>query len=190
MQFPPIHLASRSPRRKQLLEALGFEVILVDVDYEEKVSEQIPTIEVSRYHAIQKARSVVQHINDEDIILAADTTVLLENRIFHKPKDQQDAFNILEALSGRKHQVITGVCIKYGAKEINFSECADVYMAKMTSEEMLYYIDQYKPYDKAGSYGIQEWIGLAKIEKIEGSYFNIVGLPTHRVYQEIQNILQ
>ena len=109
MQFPPIHLASRSPRRKQLLEALGFEVILVDVDYEEKVSEQIPTIEVSRYHAIQKARSVVQHINDEDIILAADTTVLLENRIFHKPKDQQDAFNILEALSGRKHQVITGV---------------------------------------------------------------------------------
>lgn len=190
MQFPSIHLASRSPRRKQLLEALGFEVILVDVDYEEKLSEQIPNIEVSRYHALQKARSVIQQLNDKDIIVAADTIVLQGNRIFHKPKDQQDAFNILEALSGRKHQVITGVCIKQGAKEINFSECSEVYMDKMTNEEILYYIDQYKPFDKAGSYGIQEWIGLAKIKKIEGSYFNIVGLPTHRVYREIQNILQ
>lgn len=180
-------LASKSPRRSFLLKQAGFEfeVNAVDID-EENYPKDLPVEEVAPYLAQQKARAAKHFITHNEIIIASDSVVIIDNEIFGKPVDYQDAVRILRALSGRMHRVITGVCLLSADKEDVFSDVAKVYFEELNNEEIEYYIHSYQPYDKAGAYAIQEWIGLCKISKIEGTYANIMGLPVHLVYQKLK----
>jgi septum formation protein len=189
INLPFVLLASKSPRRRQLLEAMGCSFKIVEQDIEESFPENIPKSEVPVYLAQQKAAAVREHLQADTIILASDTIVLQDDTIFHKPKNYEDALRILRALSGRQHRVITGVCLLGVDKQISFSDTAYVHFAPISEEEMNYYITTYQPYDKAGAYAIQEWIGLAKVIKIEGTYNTIVGLPTQKVYEALREIM-
>ena len=182
---PSILLASKSPRRKQLLSALGFEYEIVTQDVEESFPDDLPKPEVPAYLARKKAQSVQQYLQKGKVILASDTIVLMDDTIYHKPKDYEDAVRILSELSGKVHQVITGVCLLGEDKEVTFSDVANGHFSPLSAADIDYYINTFQPYDKAGAYAIQEWIGLAKIVKIEGSYNSIVGLPTQKVYEEL-----
>ncbi len=186
VNLPMVLLASKSPRRRQLLEALGCSFRVVEQDIEETFPDDLAKSEVPVYLAEQKAKSVQEQLQTGTVILASDTIVLQENTIFHKPKDYEDALRILRCLSGRQHDVITGVCLLGVDKTIRFSDTTRVHFAPLSEEEMDYYIRTFKPYDKAGAYAIQEWIGLAKIIKIEGTYNTIVGLPTQKVYEALK----
>ncbi|MGH1339531.1 MAG: Maf family nucleotide pyrophosphatase [Aureispira sp.] len=186
IKLPTVLLASKSPRRSQLLKALGCSFQVVEQNIEESFPDDLPNSEVPIYLAEQKAASVREQLQPGTVILASDTIVLQDDTIFHKPKDYEDALRILRALSGRQHEVITGVCLLGGDKQISFSDTARVHFAPLSEEEMDYYVRTFQPYDKAGAYAIQEWIGLAKIIKIEGTYNTIVGLPTQKVYEALQ----
>lgn len=180
-------LASKSPRRSFLLKQAGFEfeVNAVDID-EDNYPRDLPVAEVAAYLAREKAQAAKHFITNDEIIIASDSVVILDNEIFGKPSDYNDALRILRALSGRMHLVITGVCLLSTEKEEVFSEVAKVYMEELSDEEIDYYIHTYQPYDKAGAYAIQEWIGLCKVSKIEGTTSNIMGLPIHLVYQKLR----
>ena len=181
-----IILASQSPRRKQLLEwaEIHFEVLVKET--EEIFPESLPISEVPVYIARQKALAIKNEANAHRIILAADTVVVLNNQIIGKPKDRKDALQILSALSGNHHQVITGVVIMKGGKEIAFSQNTDVKFHHLTGDQLSFYVDKYKPYDKAGAYAIQEWIGVVGIETINGDFYNVMGLPVSRVVSELE----
>lgn len=183
----PIILASQSPRRSFLLKQAGFEfeVKPVDID-EEDYPADLPVDEVASYLAHQKALAAKPFLQNDEIILTADSVVILNNEIYGKPVDRADAVRILRALSGNMHRVITGVCLLAHEREVVFADEARVYFDELSDAEIDYYIDNYKPFDKAGAYAIQEWIGLCKISKIEGTYANIMGLPVQRVYEELQ----
>lgn len=183
---PSILLASKSPRRKQLLTELGFDFEVVLQDVEENFPDDLDKKEVPAFLAKKKAAAVQKHLSKGKVILASDTIVLMEDTIYHKPKNYEDAVRILTDLSGKVHQVITGVCLLSLDKEVVFSDTAHVHFAPLSPSEIDYYITTYKPYDKAGAYAIQEWIGLAKIEKINGAYNSIVGLPTQKVYEALR----
>lgn len=182
---PSILLASKSPRRKQLLAELGFKFEVVTQNVEENFPDSLPKAEVPAFLAQKKAVAVRPHLEAGKIILASDTIVLMNDTIYHKPKNYEDATRILRELSGNVHQVITGVCLLSLEKEVVFSDIANVHFSPLSEEEIDYYISNYQPYDKAGAYAIQEWMGLAKIQKIEGSYNTIVGLPTQKVYEAL-----
>lgn len=181
-----IILASTSPRRSFLLQQAGFEFEVQATDVDESYPHDLPVDEVPSYLARKKAYAAQHFIKKDEIILAGDSVVIVENEIFGKPTDYDDAVRILSALSGRMHRVITGVCLLSKDKEDVFSDVAKVYFDELKEEEIHYYIEHYKPYDKAGAYAIQEWIGLCKISKIEGTYANIMGLPVHLVYQRLK----
>ncbi len=186
-----IILASQSPRRKQLLEwaEVPFEIIIVTTD--ENYPDTLPVQEVAVYIAKHKAIAVKATLNSDyknRTILAADTIVVLNERIIGKPKDRQDAIEILEALSGNHHKVITGVVILNGEKEIAFANVTDVLFHPLTSSQIEFYVDKYKPYDKAGAYAIQEWIGVIGIQSISGDFYNVMGLPVSRVVQELEKL--
>ncbi len=183
-------LASKSPRRKEILENLGitFEIIVKD-GIDETIPDGINNETAAVYLSEKKAKSYTEHICENTILITADTIVCLDDEILTKPKNYDDAFRILSILSGRKHKVITGVCIRLLNKQISFADTTYVYFKKLTNEEIDYYIKNYKPYDKAGAYGIQEWIGYIGIEKIEGSYFNVVGLPINKIYKTLNKLL-
>ncbi len=183
-----IILASQSPRRKQLLEwaEVAFEVIVKET--EETFPESLPIPDVPVYIARQKALAIKNEANGHRIILAADTVVVLNNRIIGKPKDRKDALQILSALSGNHHQVITGVVLIKGDKEITFSQNTDVKFHHLTIDQLSFYVDKYKPYDKAGAYAIQEWIGVVGIETINGDFYNVMGLPVSRVVRALEEI--
>ncbi len=184
--YPLILLASKSPRRKELLTQLGFDFEIVLQEVEEVFPDDLPKKNVPEYLAKLKANGIKSHLRKNTVILASDTVVLLDNCIYHKPKDYDDAVRILTELSGKSHEVITGVCLMSQDKCITFSDTAKVFFAPLSKEEIDFYIQKYQPFDKAGAYAIQEWIGLAKIEKIEGTYNTIVGLPTQKVYEAIR----
>lgn len=185
-----ILLASKSPRRKQLLEQLGYQIELVHQDIEEIFPENLPIPQVPVYLAELKARAVKQALqNDDDIIIASDTIVAMNGEIYHKPTDFADGQRILRALQGKTHQVITGVFFLTTEIYSQLTDVAHVTFASMSDAEIDFYLHKYKPYDKAGAYAIQEWVGLAKIQKIEGSYATVMGLPTHLVYDFIENRL-
>jgi septum formation protein len=181
-----IVLASDSPRRQYLLKELGLKFRTVK---RPSIKEEYPfglsCTEIPVYLAKLKAYSCAELIKSDTILITADTVVCLNDEILGKPKDYSDALCILKKLSGNKHQVITGICIKSVNKETTFYSKSDVYFRILTDAEIEYYIKLYKPFDKAGSYGIQEWIGYIGIERIEGSYFNIMGLPTEEFYSEL-----
>ncbi len=164
-----ILLASKSPRRSQLLKEAGFTFEVVSLNVDESYPNDMPVDEVAEFLARKKARAAVGYIKENEIVLAADSVVILGETIFGKPTDYQDAVKILRALSGKMHRVITGVCLKTKEKERSFSGLSKVFFDELSEEEIEYYIKNYHPYDKAGAYAIQEWIGLCKIKKIEGS---------------------
>jgi septum formation protein len=181
-----ILMASKSPRRRQLLELAGIPFELRSQDVDEDFPENMPAKEVAPYLAQKKARAAVHLLeSDRQILLTADSVVILDGRIFNKPADRGEAQNMLGQLSGRRHTVITGVCLRSRSREEVLSGVSQVYFNTLTKEEIDFYIDQYQPFDKAGSYAIQEWIGLCKIKRIEGTYANIMGLPVDLVYEAL-----
>ena len=180
-----IILASGSPRRQQFLKELDIDFEIQLKDIEEIYPEHLQAEEITNFLAKLKAAAFEENLGKNDILLTSDTIVWLNNKALGKPKDYEDAFQMITEMSGKTHKVITSVCIKNTEKEVVFFEETLVTFAKLSSDEIAYYLNKYKPYDKAGSYGIQEWIGLVAIEKIEGSYANVVGLPTHRLYEEL-----
>jgi septum formation protein len=169
-------LASQSPRRKQLMSMaeLVFDIIIADVD--ETNPPGMPGEEVPAFLARKKADAIA-HLAPDALIIAADTIVLLDDKILGKPTDAENAVEILLMLSGRMHRVITGVSMRNKEKEITFSVVTEVYFRELTTEQIRHYVDAYRPYDKAGAYAIQEWIGVTGIEKINGDYYNVMGLP-------------
>lgn len=182
-----IVLASNSTRRKELLTMAGFEFVVKSKNVEENHPDGMKQEEIPVHLAQKKAKAFLQEIAEDEIIIGADTIVLLNGKIYEKPTDREDAIIMLTALSGQMHEVITGVCILSKQKEILFSETTKVYFNELKNEEIQFYVDKYKPFDKAGSYACQEWIGAVAIKKFEGDYFNVVGLPINRVYQELKN---
>ena len=167
-----IVLGSKSPRRQELLQSIisDFEVITKDI--EEIIPETIQTKDAAKYLAQLKASAYQDEIESGKTIITSDTIVLLDSTILGKPKDAKDAFEMLSTLSGKEHKVITGVCIKNRDKEILFDETTKVYFKELSKDEINHYIDKYQPFDKAGAYGIQEWIGMIGVEKIEGCFYN------------------
>lgn len=188
----PIILASQSPRRKQLLEwaEVAFEIIIKETD--ESYPENLPVDEVAIHIARNKALAVQSFIANENksskIILAADTIVVLNNEIIGKPKDRADAINILQKLSGQNHKVITGVVILSPGKETAFADITEVAFHSLSEEQIIFYVDKYAPYDKAGAYAIQEWIGVVGIKSVSGDFYNVMGLPVSRVVQALGKI--
>ena len=182
-----IVLASNSPRRKELLTRLGipFEVrVMQDID--ESYPETIPVSEVALHIAGKKADAYREVMGEDELIITADTVVIVGEEILGKPTDAADAARMLRALSGRTHQVTTGVCMVARDQDRRFSVTTDVTFKQLTPEEISYYIDTFKPYDKAGAYGIQEWIGCIGVTGLNGSYYNVMGLPIQRIYQVLK----
>jgi len=184
-----IILASQSPRRKQLLEwaEVPFEIVIKETD--ERFPPGLEPEEVAVYIARNKAIAVQQERSDEEVILAADTIVVLGDNIIGKPVHREDAVSILLALSGSTHKVITGVVIRKGATEIAFADVTSVEFHNISVSEIEFYVDKYKPYDKAGAYAIQEWIGVVGIKSINGDFYNVMGLPVSRVVRELHKII-
>lgn len=182
-----IILASNSPRRKELLAGLGveFDVRLID-GIDETYPDDIESHDVAEYIAKKKADAYKQSIASNELIITADTIVILDDEIFGKPLNADDAYTMLQKLSGKTHQVITGVCLLTKNEQRVFRVTTDVTFKELEMEEIKYYVDNYKPYDKAGAYGIQEWIGYIGVTSLNGSYFNVVGFPVQRIYTELQ----
>ena len=184
-----IILASRSPRRQQLLRELGLKFDIVLKEYEENYPDGLNGEEIARYVAYGKAVTFREDISENEIVITADTIVWCNNKVLGKPVNYEDAVTILKEISGKTHEVITGVSILSKSKEVTFSDSTKVTFDTLTDEEISYYIEKCKPYDKAGAYGIQEWIGIVACTHIDGSYFNVVGLPVQRLYKELQNFI-
>ena len=184
-----IILASQSPRRKQLLEwaEIPFDVLIKETD--ESYPENLSIEEIAIHIARNKALAVKRSGNINIPILAADTIVVLQNEIIGKPKDREDAIKILSALSGKQHKVITGVVILNRKKELSFSETTEVQFHDLTLSQIEFYVDNYKPYDKAGAYAIQEWIGVVGIKSVKGDFYNVMGLPVSRVVKQLADML-
>lgn len=180
-----IVLVSQSPRRRELLKGLELEFECTSVDTDESYPASLKDGEIPMYIAEQKADAYLPQMADNTLAITADTVVLINGSVLGKPKCRQEAVDMLHTLSGNAHQVITGVCIFTKGKRKTFSVLTDVQFTTLTDAEIEHYIDTYKPFDKAGSYGVQEWIGYVGIEKITGSYFNVMGLPVQRLYKEL-----
>ena len=183
-----IILASQSPRRKQLLEWAEFPFDIVVKETDESYPENVSMDEIAVHIARNKALAIKSTVDVSLPILAADTIVVLEGLIIGKPKDREDAVNILSSLSGKQHQVITGVVILHNEKEMAFAETTEVFFHELSRAQIEFYIDNYKPYDKAGAYAIQEWIGVVGIKNIHGDFYNVMGLPVSRVVQALQSL--
>ena len=184
-------LASASPRRRQLLAECGLQFTLADkFECDEHYPATMPSVEVAEYLSQLKSNAYPKELNAKDILLTADTIVVVDNTILGKPADREDAVAMLRMLSGRKHTVITGVTMRTEAYCKSFSVASTVSFRELTTEEIDYYIDTYHPFDKAGAYGIQEWIGYVAIEGIDGSFFNVMGLPVQRLYVELSDFIE
>lgn len=184
-------LASHSPRRRQLLEGTGLEYTLADAyECDERYPADTPATEVAPYLSGLKSRSYPQQLADNDILITADTTVVVGDRVLGKPADRDEAMAMLRLMSGREHTVVTGVTLRSAHATRTFKAETSVYFRQMSNEEIAYYVDTYRPCDKAGAYGIQEWIGYVAIERIEGSFYNVMGLPVQRLYTELNDFIE
>jgi septum formation protein len=182
-----IILASQSPRRQELLRGLNIPYEVKVIDVEETYPKNLFGVDIPMYLAEKKANAFNGMMLKNTMLITADTIVWHEGKVFGKPTDRKNAEMMLKALSGKTHQVITGVCISTVHKRKVFSVISDVRFASLNSSEIDYYLENYQPYDKAGAYGVQEWIGFVGVEFIEGSYFNVMGLPVQRLYNELKN---
>ncbi|MDR1336772.1 MAG: Maf-like protein [Tannerella sp.] len=185
-----IILASHSPRRRELLSGLGidFEVRVIP-GIDESYPDGLPPAEIPCYIARKKADAYRTDMKENELIITADTVVILDNGILEKPRDRDDAIRMLHRLAGRTHEVVTGVVISTGDRQSAFSVTSAVDFAALTDEEIRYYVDTFQPYDKAGAYGIQEWIGYIGVQGIRGSFYNVMGLPVQRLYRELKKYL-
>ena len=183
-------LASGSPRRHELLRGPGIEFTIdTENSFREEYPPELHHTKIPQYLAIGKSHGFHRPLSENEILITADTMVLCGNDIMGKPKSRTEAMAMLKELQENRHTVLTGVCIRSAAKERAFTCSSTVWFGKLTNEEIEYYIDNYKPYDKAGSYGVQEWIGYVAIKGIEGSYFNVMGLPVQRLYTELKRFV-
>ena len=184
-----IVLASNSPRRKELLSGLGIQYEVKTLpDIDESYPEGLDGLEIPAFIARSKADAYRSVMQPDELIITADTIVWLDGKVMGKPRDAEEAREMLRALSGQTHQVITGVCLTTPTYQKAFATLTDVTFATLSEEEIAYYVDRYSPMDKAGSYGIQEWIGFIGVESISGSYFNVMGLPIQRLYTELTKL--
>lgn len=182
-----IILASNSPRRKELFSGLNFDYEVKTLpDIDESFPAHLHGEDIAIYIAQEKANAYTDYMGDNTLLITADTIVLLDGKMYGKPQDKEEAKQMLRELSGRTHEVITGVCITSKEKQRAFGVSSEVRFATLDQDEIEYYVNKYKPFDKAGAYGIQEWIGYVAVEYISGSYFNIMGLPIQRLYQELK----
>ncbi len=184
MQYK-ILLGSQSPRRKELLQKMDIKFKSISIEGDESYPDILPVTEVPEYLAIKKSLAF-NKLKKDEMLITADTIVVLEGQILGKPKNKTDAQKMLKALSGKKHVVITGVCLRTKKDILTFADISEVYFKKLKNKDIKYYIEHYKPFDKAGAYGIQEWIGITGIKKIKGSYYNIMGLPTAKLMDYIK----
>lgn len=186
-----IVLASQSPRRQQLLKELGlpFEVRL-NGEVNESYPSNMGYLDIPVYLAQKKIEPVVATLANNEILIASDTIVWCKGKVLGKPVNRQDAIDMLTELSGANHSVVTGVAITDGKRVQTFSSVTEVYFRSLSDSEKSYYVDNFKPFDKAGAYGIQEWIGYVAVERIEGSYFNVMGLPVQKLYSELLSFLE
>ena len=183
-----IILGSASPRRRELLASLDVEFTVEPVKgVDETAPTDMPAMEIPEFLSRKKASAYP--LSDKQMLITADTLVISDNKPLGKPVDAEDARHILRSISGKTHQVVTGVCISTTAKTVSFSAVTDVTFSALTDDEIDYYIKNYKPFDKAGAYGIQEWIGAIAVSNINGSYYNVMGLPLHRLYVELKKFL-
>lgn len=185
-----IILASKSPRRQELLRNLGVDFEIRTKDTEEGFPEDMLPEEIPVFLSKKKAAAMIETLQPNEILITADTIVCIENEILNKPQNRNEAIVMIEKLNGRSHFVYTGVCIASANGEVAFSDKSKVVFSKLNREEIEYYVDAYKPFDKAGAYGIQEWIGYAGIEKIEGSFYTVMGLPTQKLYVELKKFIE
>ena len=179
-------LASNSPRRKELLTQLGYQFDIVKIDVDESYPSDLKPHEIAEYVSAKKAKAF--NVNENEILLTSDTIVALDQKILLKPKDENEAFEMIKSLSGKVHQVYTAFTLKTVDSEISKTSKTDVEFSEISDEEIKFYIKTYKPFDKAGSYGIQEWLGMAKIKNISGSFYSVMGLPVDLVYEELKKL--
>jgi len=184
-----IILGSASPRRKELLSDIGLKFSIQTTDKEEGYPTNLKEHEIAEFLAKQKAKFLSENLSKTDLLITADTIVSFKGKLLNKPKNKEEAFNTLSELSGNTHKVITGVYLKHHQKEIAFSAITLVTFNRLTEKEINFYINTFNPFDKAGSYGIQEWIGQIGISKIDGSYSNVVGLPISELYQKLNDFI-
>ena len=180
-------LASNSPRRKELLSSLGFDFEVVSVDCDEIYPQDLEVEKIAEYLSDLKSNAF-RSLKEDEVLITADTIVAIDNEVLGKPKDEEHAKIMLQKLSGKTHQVYTGITIRTPEKSISKTDVALVEIDKLSENEIDFYLKNYKPFDKAGSYGVQEWFGMAKIRKMEGSYYTIMGLPTHLVYSILKDL--
>jgi septum formation protein len=178
-------LASKSPRRQFLLKDLGLDFTVHTKEVDESFPDTLKAEQIPLYLCEKKANAFDEELDDNTIVITADTIVWVEGQVLNKPENYADAVRMLKLLSGKMHEVYTGVCLKSKHKITTFYSLTKVYFKELNQKEIDYYINNYNPYDKAGSYGAQEWIGYIAVEKIEGSYFNVMGLPVRELYEEL-----
>lgn len=183
-----IILGSQSPRRKTLLEGLGISPEVRINDMDESIPADLPAHQAPEYLAKKKSIAFLPLLQEGELLITADTVVIIDDQVINKPQSLEDAKVMLSRLSGRKHQVVSGVCISTITKTHSFSETTSVFFRSLSEEQIAYYVEHYKPLDKAGAYGIQEWIGLVAIEKIEGDFYNVMGLPVGKLVEEMRKI--
>ncbi len=183
-----IILASGSPRRQQFLKDLNIDFVVRTKDVKEIYPKYLHGKEITNYLAELKANAFVDDLKPKEVLITADTIVRFNGKVLGKPTDANDAKAMLRELSGQAHEVITSVCIKTLDKQILINDSTDVYFKELTDDEINFYVENYKPFDKAGSYGIQEWLGYIGVEKIKGSFFNVMGFPVHKFYKEMMNL--
>ena len=179
-------LASNSPRRKELLTQLGYQFDIVMIVVDESYPSDLKPHEIAEYVSAKKAKAF--DVNENEILLTSDTIVALDQKILLKPKDENEAFEMIKSLSGKVHQVYTAFTLKTVDSEISKTSKTDVEFSEISDEEIKFYIKTYKPFDKAGSYGIQEWLGMAKVKNISGSFYSVMGLPVDLVYEELKKL--
>jgi len=181
-------LASASPRRRQLLQGLDLPVEITSVEVDETPPPGMPNADVAEYLALKKAHAWLGILEPDQVLITADTTVVIGDTLLNKPADAAEARSMLGQLAGRTHRVITGVCLRTATSTRSFADVADVTFAPLTTTEIAYYVERYLPLDKAGAYGVQDWIGYVGVERINGSFYTVMGLPLHRVYRCLQEL--
>lgn len=178
-------LGSGSPRRQELLKSLGFNFSVKPINADESFSDTLKAQEIPLYLSVKKANAYPEKLKANELLITSDTIVWCENKVLNKPADFNEGKQMLTMLSGKMHQVFTAVCLKSSNKEVVFYDESKVYFKNLTNEEIEYYLTNFSPYDKAGGYGVQDWIGYIGIEKIEGSFYNVMGLPVKHLYEEL-----
>ena len=182
-----IVLGSKSPRRQELVKELGFEVEIRIKEVEENYPSTLPLLEVPEFLAKLKAEPLKGNLKDNEVLLTSDTVVIHEDSLLGKPKDRDDSIEMLKRLSNSSHTVVTGVSLISNSKTYSFSTHTEVYFSELLEDDIIQYVDEHSPFDKAGSYGIQEWLGYIGVEKINGCYYNVMGLPLHDVYKALKS---